>query len=117
MRYEGTVYRLPSEADTLLIQATIGCPHNWCALCGMYRTEKFRIRPVAEIKEELRMAQDKIAALSNWFCSPVTASALGLCTNYSIVISQTTYSRGPVEAIRHGRNVRCACYSARLLPD
>ena len=29
----------------------------------MYRTEKFRIRPVAEIKEELRMAQDKIAAL------------------------------------------------------
>ena len=63
MRYEGTVYRPPSEADSLLIQATIGCPHNRCAFCGMYRTEKFRIRPVAEIKEDLRMAQDKIAAL------------------------------------------------------
>jgi len=56
MRYEGTVYRPPSEAESLLIQATIGCPHNQCTFCGMYRSTKFRIRSVSDIKEDLRMA-------------------------------------------------------------
>lgn len=58
MRYEGTVYRPPSEAESLLIQATIGCPHNQCTFCGMYRNKKFRIRPVADIKEDLLAAQN-----------------------------------------------------------
>jgi radical SAM superfamily enzyme YgiQ (UPF0313 family) len=59
MRYEGTVYRPPSESNSLLIQATIGCPHNRCTFCGMYRTKKFRIRPVAEIKEDLKIAHNR----------------------------------------------------------
>jgi radical SAM superfamily enzyme YgiQ (UPF0313 family) len=58
MRYEGTVYRPPSEADSLLIQATIGCPHNKCTFCGMYQNTKFRIRSAADIKEDLKMARD-----------------------------------------------------------
>ena len=58
MRYEGKVYRPPSEAESLLIQATIGCPHNKCTFCAMYQNGKFRIRPVADIKEDLLMARD-----------------------------------------------------------
>lgn len=58
MRYEGVVYRPPSEADSLLIQATIGCPHNKCTFCSMYKGVKFRVRPVQEIKEDLQMARD-----------------------------------------------------------
>jgi len=58
MRYEGTVYRPPSEAYSLLIQATIGCPHNKCTFCNMYKTTKFRLRTVEEIKEDLAAARD-----------------------------------------------------------
>lgn len=58
MRYEGTIYRPPSEANSLLIQATIGCPHNKCTFCAMYKNTKFRLRPVKEIKADLWMARD-----------------------------------------------------------
>lgn len=58
MRYEGTVYRPPSEANSLLIQATIGCPHNKCTFCSMYKGSKFRLRPVEEIKEDLAAARN-----------------------------------------------------------
>ncbi len=56
MRYEGTVYRPPSEAGSLIIQATLGCPHNRCGFCAMYKGRSFRPRPVAEVLEDLDRA-------------------------------------------------------------
>ena len=56
MRYEGVVYRPPSEAGSLVIQATLACPHNKCAFCGMYKGRGFRVRPVEEVIEDLDMA-------------------------------------------------------------
>lgn len=53
MRYEGALYRPPSEAYSLIVQATIGCSHNRCTFCSMYKEKSFRIRSVEEILEDL----------------------------------------------------------------
>ena len=54
MRYDGPIYRPPSEADSLLVQATVGCPHNLCTFCMVYKNGvRFKVRPVSEIKADL----------------------------------------------------------------
>ena len=57
MRYEGTVYRPPSEARSLIVQVTIGCAHNRCTFCSMYKDKQFRIRELEEIFEDLKSAR------------------------------------------------------------
>ncbi len=59
MRYEGPIYRPPSEADSLLIQATVGCPHNRCTFCMIYKKgPRFKVRPIAEIKADIQSASN-----------------------------------------------------------
>jgi radical SAM superfamily enzyme YgiQ (UPF0313 family) len=59
VRYEGVVYRPPSEAGSLIIQATLACPHNKCAFCGMYKERTFRVRPLKEVIEDLDIALER----------------------------------------------------------
>jgi len=56
MRYEGKVYRPPSESDAYILQATIGCSWNRCTYCDMYRDKVYRERDLADVLEDLRTA-------------------------------------------------------------
>ena len=60
MRYEGRLYRPPSEADALILQATIGCSWNHCTYCDMYRDKSYRERPVADCLEDLDAAAAEV---------------------------------------------------------
>jgi radical SAM superfamily enzyme YgiQ (UPF0313 family) len=51
--YEGTVIRPPSEADSLILQYTIGCSHNQCVFCPAYKQKLFRIRSIAEMERDM----------------------------------------------------------------
>jgi radical SAM superfamily enzyme YgiQ (UPF0313 family) len=62
VRYEGRLYRPPSEADALIVQATIGCSWNHCTYCDMYRDKTFRVRPLAETLEDLENAAAAVGA-------------------------------------------------------
>ncbi len=56
MRYEGQVYRPPSEAYSYILQATIGCSWNHCTYCDMYGAKRFRVRALDETLTDLRDA-------------------------------------------------------------
>ncbi|TFF96011.1 radical SAM protein [Candidatus Thorarchaeota archaeon] len=53
MRYEGSIWRPPSEARSLILQATVGCSHNACIFCVSYKKKQYRVRGVKGIREDL----------------------------------------------------------------
>lgn len=55
MRYDGPLYRPPSEARSFILQATLGCSHNLCTYCDMYRGKHFRVREREEILTDIAM--------------------------------------------------------------
>lgn len=57
MRYEGNIYRPPGEWKSYLLQVTIGCSHNACTFCGMFKDKKYRICSFSEIMEDIEMAK------------------------------------------------------------
>jgi radical SAM superfamily enzyme YgiQ (UPF0313 family) len=57
MRYVEPVFRPPSEAQSYLLPVTTGCSHNECTYCAMYLEKSFRVRPEAEVFEDIALAR------------------------------------------------------------
>jgi radical SAM superfamily enzyme YgiQ (UPF0313 family) len=54
MQYERSIWRPPSEARSLILQATVGCSHNACVFCVSYKKKKYKVRGVEGILADLR---------------------------------------------------------------
>ena len=76
MRYEGNVFRPPSEAYSLIVQATIGCAHNDCTFCSMYKDKKFRIRNIDEVLEDFDIARRRYRYIEKVFLADGDALVL-----------------------------------------
>ena len=57
--YDYPLYRPPSEGNSLIIQATLGCSHNKCSFCNMYKSKKFIIKSVEDIKSNMDYYRQK----------------------------------------------------------
>jgi len=57
MHYEGKIYRPWIEADSLLIQVTLGCTHNKCTFCDMFREKRFRMCDLEDVYADIEEAR------------------------------------------------------------
>lgn len=97
MRYEGNIFRPFSEANSYLLQCTIGCSHNQCTFCGMYKDKKYRERSLAEITEDIAMAKDSYGDLEKVFLCD--GDAIALETDMLLAILKKLYQTFP--SLRH----------------
>lgn len=67
MHYEGTIIRPPSEAESVLLQVTVGCSHNKCTFCGTYKGERFKIKDDSTIDADIRYAAKNLSFLHRVF--------------------------------------------------
>ncbi len=97
MRYEGNIFRPFSEANSYLLQCTIGCSHNKCTFCGMYKDKKYRVRSLDEIKTDIRMAKEYHRDVEKVFLCD--GDAIAIDTDMLLEILHILYSTFP--SLRH----------------
>lgn len=78
MRYEGRIFRPPSEGRSYILQATIGCAHNKCAFCSMYKEKKFKVRSTEDILEDIQLARARYPYIKRVFIADGNALALSM---------------------------------------
>ncbi len=76
MRYKGNIFRPPSEAKSYILQCTVGCSHNKCTFCSQYKDKKYHVRPMVEIKTDIRMASEYYGDLNKVFLADGDALAM-----------------------------------------
>lgn len=67
MHYDGMIIRPPSEADSILLQVTLGCSHNKCTFCGTYKDKRFTIRDDVTIDHDIEYAAKNLSFLRRVF--------------------------------------------------
>lgn len=103
IRYEGKLYRPPSEAESLILQATIGCSYNRCTFCAMYREKRFRVRKLEELDAEIAWAARNAPGVRKVFLADGDA-----------LIAKPAYLHAILERLRAGFAdlQRVSCYAS-----
>lgn len=93
MRYEGNVFRPPSEARSYILQCTVGCTHNRCTFCAMYKDKKYKVRSLEEIKTDIRMAKQYYGDVEKVFLAD--GDAIAMDTSELLEILEMLYQSFP----------------------
>jgi radical SAM superfamily enzyme YgiQ (UPF0313 family) len=93
MEYNMPLYRPPSEADSLIIQATYGCSANTCSFCLMYKGKRFRIRRVDEVKKDIDWCARRMPEVRRVFLAD--GDALVIRTSQLLALLEHLYLRFP----------------------
>lgn len=86
MRYEGDIYRPPGEWRSYLLQCTVGCSHNGCTFCGMYKNKRYHVRPLADILEDIDMAREHFTDFSSFPLGIPNVTRVFLCDGDAIAM-------------------------------
>ena len=106
---EGMVFRPPSEANSFILRVTIGCAHNRCTFCSMYRDVQFRARPMSEIEPIVRSVSRNYPELRRVFLADGNAlvlstekllNILALLKAHCPKLSRVTCYGGPLDILR-----------------
>jgi radical SAM superfamily enzyme YgiQ (UPF0313 family) len=87
LAYEEPVYRPPSEAPSLIIQATVGCSHNECRFCYMYKGKRFRAKPWDEVLADIAYAAGRWSRTRRVFLADGDALALSTSKMERILVT------------------------------
>ncbi len=102
---EGMVFRPPSEANSFILRVTIGCAHNRCTFCSMYRGVNFRARPLSEIEPIIQQTARHYPNLRRVFLAD--GDALVLSTDRLLAIIELLKAHFP-------KLSRISCYGGPL---
>lgn len=80
LNYDMPLWRPPSEADSFILQATLGCSFNRCSFCAMYRSKEFTIRPLDQVQAEIQTVARAYPAVRRVFLAD--GDALAAPTNH-----------------------------------
>jgi radical SAM superfamily enzyme YgiQ (UPF0313 family) len=93
MEYDMPLFRPPSEADSLILQATLGCSANTCTFCMMYKTKRFRIRRFEDLKKDIEWCATHVPYVRRVFIAD--GDALVIRTSQMLKTLELLYSSFP----------------------
>ncbi len=93
IEYNQPLYRPPAEANSIIIQATLGCSFNKCTFCTMYESKDFIVRPLKDVFEDIDKIKSFYSDANKMFLAD--GDALALETNHLVKILDYAYSKFP----------------------
>ena len=93
IEYHQPLYRPPAEANSVIIQATLGCSFNKCTFCTMYESKEYKVRDLQDVFNDIDIISSFYKDTNKMFLAD--GDALNMETNHIIKILEYSYLKFP----------------------